>query len=441
MSILILAIETSCDESAVSILKEENGVFLLLANEISSQVKMHAAWGGVIPNLAAREHLKNLPLIFKSALEKNNLKIENIDAIAVTQGPGLIPALLVGVEFAKTISYKYNIPLLGIHHIEGHIYANFIGISNFQFPRLPDEQAISKQIQNSKIQITNSTPRVKIINKDFSSKIENCELPARPGKIENSPNIKFPILCLVVSGGHTQLVFMKNHFDYKIIGQTLDDAVGEAFDKVARILGIGYPGGPAVAAKAAEFKISNLKFQNKNTKNALDIQNSDLKIDSKFKIQNSKFQIKFPRPMINKQGFNFSFSGLKTAVLYETKKNPELIDNKNYIAEVCYEFQQACIDVLVSKTIKAAEQYKPKTIMLAGGVSANLELRSQLDSAIEKNLKKVNYKIPNLDLTGDNAAMIAMSGILRWQKMTNSQKEKSLSNWKILEPNANLKLS
>ena len=379
--ILILAIETSCDETAISVLRFENGLLNILSSEVSSQVKLHAKWGGVVPNLAAREHVKNITPIFELALKNAGITMRDIDVIAVTEGPGLIPALMVGVNFAKTLAYLWEKPLIGIHHIEGHIYANFINeisaISNFQFP-------ISKQIQNSK---------------------------SNNYKLRATNQIKFPILCLVVSGGHTQLVLMKNHLHYEIIGQTLDDAVGEAFDKVARILNIGYPGGPAISAHA-----------------------------EKFEIRNSKFEIKFPRPLINKQGFNFSFSGLKTAVLYETKKHPKLLGDKKYISAVCHEFQQATIDVLISKTIKAAEKYQPKTIMLAGGVSANKELREQLGLAIKKNIPNTCYMIPDTSLTGDNAAMIAAAAAFRWQKMNESQKKKTLDGWKNLQPDANLKL-
>jgi len=401
---LILAFETSCDETAASVLRVSDNSLGILSSEISSQVKLHAKWGGVVPNLAAREHVKNIVPIFELSLKKAGVDMQDIDVIAITAGPGLIPALMVGANFAKTLAYLWEKPLVGIHHIEGHIYANFINeisaISNDQFP-------ISKQISNSKI-----------IKKESISIIENCKL-----KIVNLTSIEFPILCLVVSGGHTQLVLMKNHLKYEIVGQTLDDAAGEAFDKVARILDIGYPGGPAVSAMAEQFRISNFEFR-KNTK-----------------LQNKKgYELSLPRPMINKQGFNFSFSGLKTAVLYETKKHPELLKDKDYISAVCYEFQQAVVDVLISKTLKAAEKYKPKTIMLAGGVSANKELRKQLGEAVQKNMPAARYVIPNASLTGDNAAMIAAAAAVRWQKMTEAQKKKMMTGWKTLQPDANLKL-
>jgi N6-L-threonylcarbamoyladenine synthase len=375
-NVIILAIESSCDETAISVIKDSGEKLEILSNEISSQVKLHAKWGGVVPNLAAREHVKNITPLLELSLKNAGIEISDITAIAVTAGPGLIPALMIGTGYAKTLAYLWRKPLLAIHHIEGHIYANFVG-----------------EISNS----------------------------------------EFPILCLVVSGGHTQLVLMKNHFQYEIIGQTLDDAVGEAFDKVARILSIGYPGGPAVAKQAENFQaaipLTNDKGQAK-TRNQ----------NGSYRTQETKFQIKFPRPMMNKNNFNFSFSGLKTAVLYEAKKNPKLLKNKEYLAEICHEFQQACIDVLLSKTIKAAEQYGAKTIMLAGGVSANKQLREQLGQAIEKKMPGVFYRIPDFSLTGDNAAMIGAAAAMRWQKMSEAQKKKTLQNWKNLQPNANLKM-
>lgn len=356
----VLGIETSCDETSVSVVEYKNDGIKVLSNVISSQVKLHAKWGGVVPNLAAREHLKNIVPVLKLALREANTRPDSLDLISVTNGPGLIPALLIGTSSAKTLSYVWKKPLIGIHHIEGHIYANFVGLS-------------------SKF-------------KDKSSKI-------------------FPALALVVSGGHTQLVLIKDHLKYEIIGQTLDDAAGEAFDKVARILDIGYPGGPAVS-----------------------------KIAENYKPQNKNYDIALPRPMLNRNNFDFSFSGLKTAVLYETKKNPQLLKDKKYIIEICHEFQQATVDVLVSKTIKAAKKYNPRTIMLAGGVAANSELRKQLGEAIRENMPATKYQIPDIKYTGDNAAMIATAACFRWQRTTKAQKEKALQNWRTLDTDANLKL-
>ena len=377
---IILGIETSCDETAVSLIEAQENKVETLSNIISSQVKLHAKWGGVVPNLAAREHLKNIIPVLKTAFKKAGVKPSNIDLIATTQGPGLIPALLIGTNAAKTLSYIWKKPLIGIHHIEGHIYANFIG--------------------------------------------DKKPLPLPEGEIKRGWE-KFPILCLVVSGGHTQLVLMKKHLDYEIIGQTLDDAVGEAFDKVARILGLDYPGGPAIAAYVTKWKSKNLK--NKTIHNTL------------YKIHDTKL----PRPMINSKNFNFSFSGLKTAVLYKTKKwqNFKKIHNTKYLIHAtCKEFQQAAIDVLVHKTIKAAEKYNPKAIMLAGGVSANQELRGQLGKVIEKNLKNTLYIIPNTSYSTDNATMIATAGYYRWKNMSVAQRKKSLQNWKTMQADANLKL-
>ena len=353
---IILSLETSCDETACAILEEKNGAFSVLANIVFSQITLHATWGGVVPNLAAREHLKNIMPVVDKALKKAQITSKKIDLIAVTNGPGLIPALLIGVETAKTLSYLWKKPLLGIHHIEGHIYANFIG-----------------EVKNRK------------------SKVESNE-------------IKFPILCLVVSGGHTQLVLMKKHLNYQIIGETQDDAVGEAFDKVARILGLGYPGGPAIAKEATEIKKYNLE-------NPL------------------------PRPMIKSNNFNFSFSGLKTAVLYSVKKNANY---KSQIANYCYEFQQAVCDVLISKTIRAAKKYNPSTIMLAGGVSANFELRKQLGEAIQKEIPHTSYSIPDTCYSIDNAVMIASAAFFRCKMKKNTRILES--NWKNLKPNANLEL-
>lgn len=352
---LILGIETSCDETAVSVVRDENGKIKVLSNAVSSQVELHAAWGGVVPNLAAREHLKNMLPVLEEALSEAKITKNDIDLISVTQGPGLIPALLVGTNFAKTLSYLWKKPLLGIHHIEGHIYANFA----------------------------------------------------------SNQKIEFPLLALVVSGGHTQLVFMKDHLKYEIIGQTQDDAVGEAFDKTARILDLGYPGGPIISKKAQGFNPP------------------------------AGEQISLPRPMFNSPDFNFSFSGLKTATLYAVKELKEKMNEKKFeslIPEICHEFQQACVDVLIKKTIRAAKKYSPKTILIAGGVSANQELKRQLKESIEKELGNTKFESPEFKYSLDNAAMIAVAANFRWKKMNDSEKKEHLNNWKELQADANLKL-
>lgn len=350
---LILGIETSCDETAAAVIEVVNDKVTVLSSIISSQIALHAKWGGVVPNLAAREHLKNILPVIKTALAKAKKKSHELDLIAVTNGPGLIPALLIGTTTAKTLAYLWKKPLIGIHHIEGHIYANFV-----------------------------------------SDKIEK---------------LKFPILALVVSGGHTQLILMRKHLSYEIIGETVDDAVGEAFDKVARILNLGYPGGPAVA-----------------------------KLADAFIEKNKKFQITLPRPMLKSNNFNFSFSGLKTAVLYASKKNPENLQDPTYISEMCQEFQSSVTDVLIAKTIRAAKGYSPKTILLAGGVSANETLRKKLQLSVKENLKNTSCLVPEFAYSLDNATMIAMAGYYRWKNLKN--KKTLEKTWQNLETSASLKL-
>ena len=358
---LILSIETSCDETAAAIIQGENSKIKVLSNIVSSQVKLHAAWGGVVPNLAAREHLKNILPVIQESLSEAKISPRDLDLIAVTNGPGLIPALLIGTNAAKTLSYLWQKPLMGIHHIEGHIYANFVST-------------------NSKLQITNY-------------------------------ETTFPVLCLVVSGGHTQLIFMQDHLHYEIVGQTLDDAVGEAFDKVARILDLGYPGGPIISTEAAKIQSASWR---------------------------TKFKISLPRPMLKSKDFNFSFSGLKTAVLYLVKKNENLKNDSEFIQSVCYEFQQASVDVLIHKTLAATKKLNPKSIFLAGGVSANKELRKQLETAIQENFPAINFYCPKMKYTGDNAAMISTAAYFRWKKI--KDRKTYLENWKNISTDANLKL-
>ncbi len=397
---LILGLETSCDETAASILEVKKGRIQVLSNIISSQIKLHQKWGGVVPNLAAREHLKNIFTVLKNALQEARVKPADLDFIGVTAGPGLIPALLIGVNATKTLAYVWKKPLLGIHHIEGHIYANFIGDK-------------IRECQMSNVECRN------LINYPNSKQAKNYKLKAK------SSNIKFPILCLVVSGGHTQLVLMKKHLHYQIIGETQDDAVGEAFDKVARILGLGYPGGPAIAQRAMEFPISIRQLADQSPNKS-----------QKTKHKKYNYKINFPRPMINNDNFNFSFSGLKTAVLYETKKHPELMKKSDYITTLCHEFQKAATEVLIAKTLRAAQKYHPRSILLAGGVSANLELRKQLGKTIHRELKNTLYIIPDTLYSIDNSAMIAAATYFRWKLSP-----KKNHPWQTIEADANLKLS
>jgi N6-L-threonylcarbamoyladenine synthase len=373
---IILGIETSCDETAAALIKGDGERVVVLSNIVSSQVELHAPWGGVVPNLAAREHLKNILPVISQTIREANMKPQDIDLITVTAGPGLIPALLIGVNTAKTLAYVWKKPLMGIHHIEGHIYANFVSGGG-------------------------------------SASTMEAEPP-----VNKDEEIGFPLLCLVVSGGHTQLILIKKHLNYEIIGQTLDDAAGEAFDKVARILGLKYPGGPEIAKMAA-------------------VWTSDVQTYQKNK-EGHPMSILLPRPMIKSRDFNFSFSGLKTSVLYTTKKQKEFLEDPRFVSEMAHEFQQAVIDVLVFKTIKAARKYNPQTIILAGGVSANKELREQMGKAIEKNLPAIRYRIPDIKYSADNATMIAAAGYFRYQREKN--KEKLFDNWKNLEADANLKL-
>lgn len=338
----ILGIETSCDETAAAVVEgNEDGVFVL-SNVISSQIDIHKKYGGVVPEVAAREHVLNILPVIDKALKKADIDKKNIkkdlDAIAVATGPGLITSLLVGVESAKTLAYSWNIPIISINHIAGHIYANFIG-------------------------------------KSLDTKL------------------LFPSIILTVSGGHTMLVLMRDFDKFETIGETRDDAAGEAFDKAAKMLGLSYPGGPIISSEAEKY--------NKNT---------------------SQNIIKMPRPMISKGGFDFSFSGLKTALRYAIE------EDKNYqknIPAYAHEFQQAIIDVLISKTISAAKKYRTKSIMLTGGVSANKELRFQLAQKISASLPDTIFKIPDMQYTTDNAAMVACAGyykakqrkFTKWQDM------------------------
>ncbi|TSC69613.1 MAG: O-sialoglycoprotein endopeptidase Gcp [Parcubacteria group bacterium Gr01-1014_70] len=457
----ILAIETSCDETAIAIIQASpNGcTFRVLSNMVLSQIELHTKWGGVVPNLAKREHQKNLSMtllkalrdagfsisksqipisnqipnslpavatqqalqackfqILNSILEKNEelkkqfekhiikLPPPNIDLIAVTQGPGLEPALWVGVNFARALSFWWDIPLVGINHMEGHVLSALIepkGISNFQF-------SIFKQISKSKTQNSNH----------LEFRISNLE---------------FPAVALLVSGGHTELVLIKKPLQYKIIGETRDDAAGEAFDKVARILGLGYPGGPAISRESEKwnFQFPQPRLVPSRARRAI----SNFQTNYKSRTSNSKQDISLPRPMIHSKDFDFSFSGLKTAVLYMVRDLEKQGKNiKKLRPAIAKEFQDAVVDVLVSKTIRAAKQYKIKTILLGGGVAANKELRKRLAEEIKNTMPLTTYYLPLTTVTGDNALMIAVAALIR-------SKRAKKNAWKTLKPNATLKLS
>lgn len=396
----ILGIETSCDETSIAVLEIKNRKLKVLSNVVSSQVKIHAPFGGVVPSLAAREHEKNLPRVLNLALRKAKIKTaeKEIDFIAVTQGPGLEPALWRGINFAKELARLWNKPLIGVNHLEGHIYSNW----------LPS----NKKTYNLKSRFRKAESRI------LDSEISESGLITY--------NKIFPALNLIVSGGHTQLVLMTGHGKFKLIGETLDDAAGEAFDKVSKMLDLGYPGGPVVAQRAAKLKMRSVPIEDQGSS----ISQREI---------GKKVKIRFPRPMINSKNYNFSFSGLKTAVLYKIK---ELKEHKKKLTNletnyICKEFQDAVIEVLVTKTIRAVKEFKVsphtkrvyatksqnktdtrygvgvKSVFLSGGVSANKLLRKTLGRESKK--LKIHYSQPELEYTTDNAAMIALAGYYKFR--------------------------
>jgi len=345
----------------------------ILSNVVSSQEKLHAKFGGIVPEVAARRHIEMMMPVLDCALDGLDFQ-KDIDAIAVTGGPGLITSLAVGVETAKTLAMALNKPLINVNHIEAHALAGLI-----------------------------------------PSLAATCELPA------------FPVICLVVSGGHTQIILIKKIGSYKIVGETLDDAAGEAFDKVAKILGLGYPGGPVISARAA--MAVSLHGQPKQ---------SGLKQDCfAAKAARNDELLRLPRPMIGSTDLNFSFSGLKTAVLYKWKelsvgKKGKALETLK--SEFAKEFQDAVIDVLVSKTLRATEKYKAKTVMIGGGVSANKLLRERMAESVEKKFNgAVSFISPNMKYCTDNAAMIGFAASFRFQKeqFIDPLKLKADPNWEL----------
>jgi N6-L-threonylcarbamoyladenine synthase len=344
----ILAIETSCDDTCLAFLEARDRrwpAFKVLSNIVSSQTEIHKKWGGVYPTLAKREHQKNLPLVLEKARRK--AKNPKIDLIAVTIGPGLDPCLWTGVNFAKELAKKKKKQIVPINHIEAHIFANFL---------------------NNRLRPSNLLPAV----------------------------------CLIASGGHTQLILMKNFGQYKMLGETRDDAAGECFDKVARVLGLEYPGGPVIEAKAGEIEGQKLKYK-----------------------------ITLPRPMIYQKNYDFSFSGLKTAVLYKVKEEDKRMKEKRYIQEMCLEVQKAIVDVLVYKTLKAVGNYQARTIIIGGGVTANNELRKQFK--VKSKEIKVNFLVPKKEFSTDNAVMVGVAGFYQWLR-------EGGKDWKEVEAKANLRL-
>lgn len=335
----ILAIETSCDETSAAVVEDGRKI---LSNIISSQRSTHSLYGGVVPEIASREHLKLLEPVVKKALSEAATVLKNIDAIAVTQGPGLVGPLLVGISYAKAMAYSRELPLVGEHHIKSHIYANFL------------EEEGKK------------------------------EMP------------QFPLIALVVSGGHTDIIYMEDHGKYELIGRTIDDAAGEAFDKIARALGLGYPGGPEIDGLA----------------------------------QKSKEGVDFPRAHLG-NSYDFSFSGLKSAVL--NYLNRLRMKNQPVCkAHIARGFQESVVDVLAYNTLKAAEDREVKNVLLAGGVSANSALREEFDKRALK--MGINLHFPSPVLCTDNAAMVGAAAYNRY--INQISKESAWEKFTELDLNA-----
>lgn len=317
--VLILAIESSCDETAASVVKNGRTV---LSNVISSQIATHTVYGGVVPEIASREHIKAINYVIERALSEANVTLGDITAIGVTYGPGLVGALLVGVAEAKAIAYAAHKPLIGVHHIEGHVSANFI----------------------------------------------------------ENPDLEPPFVCLIVSGGHTHLVIVKGYGEFEIIGRTRDDAAGEAFDKVARAVGLGYPGGPKVDKAAKE---------------------------------GNTHAMEFPRAKVADSPYDFSFSGLKSAVLNYIN-HAKMTGEEIYVPDLVASFQNAVVDVLVSRAITAAKEYGYKKLAIAGGVASNSALRAAMKEACDKN--GITFYHPSPIFCTDNAAMIGVAAYYEYIK-------------------------
>ena len=335
---LVLGIESSCDETGVALYDTVQG---LLVHALHSQVEMHAKFGGVVPELASRDHIQRALPLTQKILKAANKTLQDIDGVAYTQGPGLAGALLVGTSIAQSLAFSLNIPSIGVHHLEGHLLAPLLE--------------------------------------------------------ENPP--KFPFVALLVSGGHSQLMRVDGIGQYTLLGDTLDDAAGEAFDKTAKLLGLGYPGGPALAKLAEQGK------------------------ESKFKL---------PRPMLHSGDLNFSFSGLKTAVLTLVNANSPL--SKKTQANIAWEFQEAVTEILTAKCMSALRETGLDNLIVSGGVGANTRLRERLNDATKRKLCKVSY--PRLEFCTDNGAMIAFAGAMRLKAVKNETQDYSFSvrpRWDLAE--------
>ena len=355
----ILAIETSCDETGIALVegyKTPQGVtFAVLKNALLSQAALHAEFGGVYPNLAKREHEKNLPLLFKE------FENEDVDAIAVTRGPGLEPALWTGVGFAKKLAAQWHKPLLPMNHMEGHLISSLI---------------------------THTHP----------NKLEHVGMS---GELHD---VALPVLALLISGGHTEFILMKEWFKYEMVGETQDDAVGEAFDKVARMLALPYPGGPEISRLAEERRSQATRKQSGLTGEA---ETGDPRTFS----QESGKAFILPRPMIHDPSCDFSFAGLKTSVLYLLKDHPDISESEK--RELALEFENACAEVLWAKTARAIEQTGAQTLVLGGGVSNNIHIRRVFAENISEKYSNIELRLPAHELTTDNAVMIALAGFYR----------------------------
>ena len=404
-NIKILAIESSCDETAAAVISvDKKGNPVVLSNIVSSQIDLHAQTGGVVPEVASRAHMEAIMPVVAEALnmgisetnskslsldyQQANISLADITHIAVTAGPGLIGSLLVGFNAAKTLAYALNLPIVPINHIEGHIYSAFA------------QETLSSEHPQPK------SPCFEIKNSSF----------------------RFPVLALTVSGGHTSLTLMHDHGKYEQIGQTIDDAAGEAYDKVAKLLDLGYPGGPFVARLAQQYRDK--------------VQNQDLK-QSK---SHTGDEIIFPRPIINDGTFNFSFSGLKTSVLQrvlDLKKQNSLsqIDNTADSSDLTLlqkealaaAFEQSVADVFCTKVKRAILKYQPKIVLMAGGVSANGFLIQSLSQMVKETDPNIDFLSPPMQLTGDNATMIGFAAFYHLA-------QNNVSDWNSITVDSNAKL-
>lgn len=348
----ILAVETSCDETGIAVVEgaktAQGFAFTVLKNELLSQAQRHAPYGGVYPNLAKREHEKNLPVLFEQ------FKKEKVDAVAVTVGPGLEPALWTGITFAQKLCREWELPLLPVNHMEGHL------ISSLAQPAA-----------------------------NHSSVLQN---------------VRMPVLGLLISGGHTEFVLMRDWFDYQIIGETLDDAVGEAFDKVARMLELPYPGGPEISKLADKARSAKEAFAGAPQGDGPRTE----QISSKKFVYPENASFALPRPMLNSKNCDVSFSGLKTAALYSLRGKNLNDDEKALFAA---EFEDAVADVFVAKTRRALDETGAKTFVIGGGVAANRFIREQLQQLLLEEFPDVEMRLPELNITGDNAIMIGEAAL------------------------------